>query len=104
MLCPPLTISLTPLHLTQAAPEPLPEGIEPLVLWAPPPGVAGEPIVVDPMLTRFLRPHQREGVAFMFECVTGQRVEGGQGEGRQGGGHQHEGVASMFLSAERVQI
>jgi hypothetical protein len=28
---------------------------------------------------RFLRPHQREGVAFMFECVTGQRVEGGQG-------------------------
>ena len=54
------------------------------MLWAPPPGAAGEPIVVDPMLTRFLRPHQREGVAFMFECVTGQRVEGGQGEGCQG--------------------
>lgn len=39
----------------------------------------GSPIVVDPMLTRWLRPHQREGVQFMFECVTGQRVEGGQG-------------------------
>ena len=32
------------------------------------------------MLVRWLRPHQREGVAFMFECVTGQRVQGGNGE------------------------
>ncbi|ERM97150.1 protein CHROMATIN REMODELING 25 isoform X1 [Amborella trichopoda] len=53
----------------------LPPGIEPLVLWQP-----GEsemdrdnltPIVVDPLLVRFLRPHQREGVQFMFECVLG---------------------------------
>jgi DNA repair and recombination protein RAD54B len=27
--------------------------------------------VVDPYLGRHLRPHQREGVAFMYECVMG---------------------------------
>ena len=62
--------------------EPLPEGIEPLVLWAPPEGsgaAASEAITVDPMLVRFLRPHQREGVQFMFECVTGLRLETGRG-------------------------
>ena len=31
------------------------------------------------MLTKWLRPHQREGVAFMFECVTGLRQYEGQG-------------------------
>ena len=36
-------------------------------------------IMVDPMLTRWLRPHQREGVAFMFECVTG--IKGFEGRG-----------------------
>lgn len=76
----------------------LPEGIEPLVLWRPPPeaavatednaagskaaGVGGGCVVVDNMLTRFLRPHQREGVQFMFDCVTGQRLEGKHGAGR----------------------
>ena len=38
-----------------------------------------ESVVVDPMLTEFLRPHQREGVQFMFECVTGLRDFDGQG-------------------------
>jgi DNA repair and recombination RAD54-like protein len=57
----------------------LPEGIEPLVVYLPPEGSGGGPIQVDTMLTRWLRPHQREGVKFMFECVTGQRCEGGQG-------------------------
>lgn len=52
------------------------EGIEPLVLWAPPEGSKGQPITVDPMLTKWLRPHQREGVQFMFECVAGLRQEG----------------------------
>ncbi|KXZ56498.1 hypothetical protein GPECTOR_1g446 [Gonium pectorale] len=74
----------------------LPEGVEPLVLWreaeavggvasAGTPGpaatdaaVAGS-VMVDPMLVRWLRPHQREGVQFMFDCVTGQRLEGKQG-------------------------
>ena len=31
------------------------------------------------MLTRWLRPHQREGVQFMFECVAGVRQNGGNG-------------------------
>lgn len=31
------------------------------------------PVVVDPYLARHLRPHQREGVAFLYECVMGAR-------------------------------
>lgn len=57
----------------------LPPGIEPLVLWEPPPGEAGEAVVVDDMLTQWLRPHQREGVQFMFDCVCGLRQFEGQG-------------------------
>ncbi|KAF8405045.1 hypothetical protein HHK36_009942 [Tetracentron sinense] len=53
----------------------LPPGVEPLVLWQPEESEkeCGDlnPIVVDPLLVRFLRPHQREGVQFMFECVAG---------------------------------
>ncbi|KAG9450907.1 hypothetical protein H6P81_010872 [Aristolochia fimbriata] len=55
--------------------EPLPPGVEPLVLWHPEDsdeeGPLLTPIVVDPLLVRFLRPHQREGVQFMFTCVSG---------------------------------
>jgi len=36
-------------------------------------------VVVDPLLSRVLRPHQREGVKFMYDCVTGVRVEGYKG-------------------------
>ncbi|KAI5082190.1 hypothetical protein GOP47_0001933 [Adiantum capillus-veneris] len=57
--------------------EELPPGIEPLVLWDPEEqGKLDEklmPIIVDPHLVRFLRPHQRNGVQFMFECVSGLR-------------------------------
>ncbi|XVF67591.1 hypothetical protein PTKIN_Ptkin10aG0133400 [Pterospermum kingtungense] len=53
----------------------LPPGIEPLVLWQPEEFEDGAnnlvSIAVDPLLVRFLRPHQREGVQFMFECVSG---------------------------------
>ena len=35
--------------------------------------------MVDNMLTRWLRPHQREGVQFMFECVNGLRSYEGKG-------------------------
>ncbi|CAB4069204.1 RAD54L [Lepeophtheirus salmonis] len=31
-------------------------------------------VVVDPILTKVLRPHQREGVKFMYDCVTGIRI------------------------------
>ncbi|KAL8151353.1 hypothetical protein V2J09_021161 [Rumex salicifolius] len=53
----------------------LPPGIEPLVLWQPEETedetTKSQPIVVEPFLLQFLRPHQREGVQFMFECVSG---------------------------------
>ena len=42
-------------------------------------GVEGEPVKVDNMLTKWLRAHQREGVQFMFDCVTGQKPSGGHG-------------------------
>ena len=61
----------------QAAP--LPPEIEPLVLWEPAEGMEGDRVEVDPMLTAFLRPHQREGVQFMFECVAGLKDFDGQG-------------------------
>ncbi|KAI6232961.1 DNA repair and recombination protein RAD54-like [Aphelenchoides fujianensis] len=32
-------------------------------------------VVVDPVLSNILRPHQREGVKFMYDCVTGRKVE-----------------------------
>jgi DNA repair and recombination protein RAD54 and RAD54-like protein len=32
-------------------------------------------VVVDPVLGNILRPHQREGVQFMYECVTGVKGE-----------------------------
>lgn len=36
-------------------------------------------VVVDPILTKHLRPHQREGVSFLYECVMGMRSYGGEG-------------------------
>jgi len=36
-------------------------------------------VVVDPLLTKYLREHQREGVRFLYECVMGMRDFDGQG-------------------------
>ncbi|TRY84559.1 hypothetical protein DNTS_001308 [Danionella cerebrum] len=33
-------------------------------------------VVVDPHLTNHLRPHQREGVVFLYECLMGMRLVG----------------------------
>ncbi|CAL8470234.1 g9776 [Coccomyxa elongata] len=72
----------TPVSLAEPPPlQPPVEAEDPgerLVLWEPPDG-NGIPVVVDGMLTKWLRPHQREGVTFMFECVTGLRDFGGNG-------------------------
>ena len=32
-------------------------------------------VVIDPVLGRVLRPHQREGVQFMYDCLTGSKIE-----------------------------
>lgn len=71
-----------PLH------DPFEEGA--LVLYSPPELSAHEQlksntdknpvhVVVDPVLSKVLRPHQREGVKFMYDCVTGQQIEGSYG-------------------------
>ncbi|XP_026173424.1 DNA repair and recombination protein RAD54B [Mastacembelus armatus] len=36
-------------------------------------------VVVDPYLTAHLRPHQRDGLLFLYECVMGMRVVGRYG-------------------------
>lgn len=35
--------------------------------------------MVDPLLGNVLRPHQREGVKFMYDCVTGARIPDAHG-------------------------
>lgn len=61
-----------------------------LVLFTPPEATAHEKlkassekqlvhVVVDPMLSNVLRPHQREGVKFMYDCVTGVKIENAYG-------------------------
>lgn len=62
-----------------------PYGENALVLFTPPEMSAQEKlkmdeskrqvhVVVDPILTNVLRPHQREGVKFMYDCVTGNQI------------------------------
>ena len=38
-----------------------------------PNGHAVVPVVIDPYVCRQLRPHQKEGVKFMWECCMGLR-------------------------------
>ncbi|VDM54624.1 unnamed protein product [Angiostrongylus costaricensis] len=58
-----------------------------VVLYTPPPLSAHDHlsikeedkkvhVVVDPVVGNILRPHQREGVQFMYNCVTGRNIEG----------------------------
>ncbi|OTF71738.1 DNA repair and recombination protein RAD54-like protein [Euroglyphus maynei] len=60
-----------------------PDSPNALILYEPPPVNAQEKltnkeykvhVVVDPVLCNVLRPHQREGVKFMWDCVTGVRI------------------------------
>ncbi|XP_044261674.1 DNA repair and recombination protein RAD54-like [Tribolium madens] len=60
-----------------------------LVLYSPPEQSEHEKIksdapilvhvVVDPTLSNILRPHQREGVKFMYDCVTGVQIPNSYG-------------------------
>eukprot|EP00039_Didymoeca_costata_P006492 m.90727 g.90727 ORF g.90727 m.90727 type:complete len:893 (-) comp13278_c0_seq5:46-2724(-) len=54
---------------------------EPLILWKPDENsVEGAAAIeLDNFLCRWLRPHQRTGVQFLFDCVTGQKEFGGEG-------------------------
>ncbi|EXJ83670.1 DNA repair and recombination protein RAD54B [Capronia coronata CBS 617.96] len=45
----------------------------------PPQGRQTVDVVLDPLIGRLLRPHQREGVKFLYECVMGLRSFDGQG-------------------------
>ncbi|XP_074122143.1 DNA repair and recombination protein RAD54-like isoform X1 [Sminthopsis crassicaudata] len=74
--------------LRHALHDPFEEGA--LVLYEPPPLSAHDQlkldreklpvhVVVDPILSKILRPHQREGVKFLWECVTGRRIPGSHG-------------------------
>ena len=36
-------------------------------------------VVVDPILSKVLRPHQIDGVRFLYNCVTGRTAEGAHG-------------------------
>ncbi len=57
------------------------DAYEPLILWQSAEGCDDPPhsVSVDPRLCKFLRPHQREGVQFMYECVMGARDFDGSG-------------------------
>ncbi|EPS25487.1 hypothetical protein PDE_00420 [Penicillium oxalicum 114-2] len=66
--------TVTPRH------DPLAKGA--LVMPRPqsaPPGKQIVDVVVDPLLTKSLRQHQREGVKFLYECVMGMRDFNGEG-------------------------
>ncbi|ODQ67091.1 hypothetical protein NADFUDRAFT_49534 [Nadsonia fulvescens var. elongata DSM 6958] len=36
-------------------------------------------VVVDPLVSQYLRPHQKEGVKFLYECVMGMKSYSGRG-------------------------
>lgn len=78
-----LSSTVMPRENTQA-PQPRHDPSQPgaLVMKRPalvPKGKQIVDVVVDPILTRHLRDHQREGVKFMYECVMGMRSFEGEG-------------------------
>jgi DNA repair and recombination protein RAD54B len=44
-----------------------------------PPGIKPIDVVLDPILSRQLRPHQKEGVRFLYECIMGIKEFNGRG-------------------------
>ncbi|KAK9468397.1 SNF2 family N-terminal domain-containing protein [Lipomyces arxii] len=68
-------------HTTVPTPRHSPTGPHALVMPRPKP-VPGKQIVdvvVDPALSKHLRPHQRDGVTFLYECVMGLKSNAGTG-------------------------
>ncbi|KAL8930110.1 MAG: hypothetical protein Q9172_000195 [Xanthocarpia lactea] len=62
---------------TLSLPQCLPPPCDPLVMKRP--SDAKVDVVVDPILSKKLRDHQREGIKFLYECVMGLRDFNGQG-------------------------
>ena len=54
---------------------------EPLILWRPDEDAheKAKPIELENFICHWLRPHQRSGVQFLFDCVTGLKEFGGEG-------------------------
>ncbi|KAJ5925906.1 DNA repair and recombination protein [Penicillium verhagenii] len=74
--------SVLPTHPIKVVPRHDPEAPGALVMPRPvsvPDGKQIVDVVVDPLLTKSLRPHQREGVQFLYECVMGMRSFNGEG-------------------------
>jgi SNF2 family DNA or RNA helicase len=61
-----------PLH-DPSAPNALVLSVAADARFKPPAARAAVAVVVDPALSARLRPHQREGVSFLYECVMGLR-------------------------------
>lgn len=74
--------SILPTHPAKVVPRHDPTAPGALVMPRPtsvPDGKQIVDVVVDPVLTKSLRQHQREGVQFLYECVMGMRSFNGEG-------------------------
>ncbi|KAJ5648969.1 DNA repair and recombination protein [Penicillium longicatenatum] len=74
--------SVLPNHSVKVVPRHDPTAPGALVMTRPasvPDGKQIVDVVVDPLLTKSLRQHQREGVQFLYECVMGMRSFNGEG-------------------------
>ncbi|DBA00028.1 TPA: hypothetical protein N0F65_002031 [Lagenidium giganteum] len=67
-----------PVVESPATSNPASEPVPPLVLWQSEENPEIK-VVVPEIVGKFLRPHQREGVQFMFDCVSGVRGFAGNG-------------------------
>ncbi|KAL2818337.1 SNF2 family N-terminal domain-containing protein [Aspergillus granulosus] len=73
---------MPPLSLGEPMPRHDPKAPGALVMKRPdsvPKGKRIVDVVVDPLLGKHLRPHQRDGVKFLYECVMGMRSFNGEG-------------------------
>jgi DNA repair and recombination protein RAD54B len=74
--------TVAPSNTTKVVPRHGPNAPGALVMPRPksvPEGKQIVDVVVDPLLTKSLRHHQREGVQFLYECVMGMRDFNGEG-------------------------
>lgn len=76
--------TVMPQHTTTSKPTPrhdpdAPGAIVMKRIATPPKSKQLVDVVVDPILSKNLREHQREGVKFMYECVMGMRPYNGDG-------------------------